>query len=89
MDAPSGEFNFTRLERVIFGPGKIEALGKELEKRGLSRAVVVTGQEFNLGNAQLANGAHGLGNFAPQRIRRSKNTHDVFISRCKQPTDAS
>ncbi len=51
MDAPSGEFNFTRLERVIFGPGKIEALGKELEKRGLSRAVVVTGK--TLGGSKL------------------------------------
>ena len=44
MSAPVGEFFFTKLEKVIFGPGKIDALGKELERRGLARAVVVTGK---------------------------------------------
>ena len=39
-----GEFNLSKLERVISGPGKIEALGPELEKRGLQRAIVVTGK---------------------------------------------
>lgn len=51
MEAPSGEFNFTRLERVIFGPGKIESLGRELERHGLSRAVIVTGK--SLGASRL------------------------------------
>lgn len=41
-EAPVGEFNLTRLERVIYGPGKIAALKDELERRGLQRAVVVT-----------------------------------------------
>jgi alcohol dehydrogenase len=40
--APVGEFNLTRLERVIYGPGKISELGPEVERRGLSRALVVT-----------------------------------------------
>jgi alcohol dehydrogenase len=40
--ALAGEFNLSRLERVIYGPGKIAALGEELERRGLKRAVVVT-----------------------------------------------
>jgi maleylacetate reductase len=40
--APTGEFNLTRLERVIYGPGKIQALKDEMERRGLKRAVVVT-----------------------------------------------
>lgn len=40
--APTGEFNLTRLERVIYGPGKIAALKDEMERRGLNRAVVVT-----------------------------------------------
>jgi alcohol dehydrogenase class IV len=44
VEAPIGEFNFTRLERVIFGPGKIAALSNELDRRGLKRAVVVTGK---------------------------------------------
>jgi alcohol dehydrogenase class IV len=41
-EAPSGEFNLSRLERVIYGPGKIRVLKEEMERRGLKRAVVVT-----------------------------------------------
>ena len=51
MQAPSGEFNFTRLERVIYGPGTVAMLGRELERRGLNRAVVVTGK--SLGRSKL------------------------------------
>ncbi len=40
--APTGEFNLSRLERMIYGPGKIAALKDEMERRGLKRAVVVT-----------------------------------------------
>jgi len=42
LEAPVGEFNLTRLERVIYGPGKIAELKAEMEKRGLKRAIVVT-----------------------------------------------
>ena len=42
MQPPIGEFNLSRLERVIYGPGKIKELGAEVERRGLSRALVVT-----------------------------------------------
>lgn len=42
VQAPTGEFNLTRLERVIYGPGKVTALKDEMERRGLKRAVVVT-----------------------------------------------
>lgn len=42
IEAPVGEFNLTRLERVIYGPGKISELKGEMEKRGLRRAIVVT-----------------------------------------------
>ncbi len=42
LEAPTGEFNLTRLERVIYGPGKIAALKDEMERRDLKRAVVVT-----------------------------------------------
>jgi alcohol dehydrogenase len=51
VEAPVGEFNFTRLERVIFGPAKVEALARELDRRGLKRAVVVTGK--TLGRSKL------------------------------------
>src|ERR1700722_12179908 len=36
--APTGEFNLSRLERVIYGPGKIKALHDEMERRGVKRA---------------------------------------------------
>ncbi|HEX4134357.1 MAG TPA: iron-containing alcohol dehydrogenase [Bryobacteraceae bacterium] len=42
LEAPVGEFTLTRLERVIYGPGKVSALKEECEKRGLKRAIVVT-----------------------------------------------
>src|SRR6185312_17397052 len=42
MQAPVGEFNLTRLERVIYGPGKVSELKGEMERRGLKRAIVVT-----------------------------------------------
>jgi alcohol dehydrogenase len=42
VNAPMGEFNLTRLEKVIYGPGKIEMLGPEVDRRGLTRALVVT-----------------------------------------------
>jgi hypothetical protein len=35
MEAPNGEFNFTRLEWVIFDPGKVAASPRELDRRGL------------------------------------------------------
>jgi maleylacetate reductase len=40
--APVGEFNLSRLERVIYGPGKVVALKDEMERRQLQRALVVT-----------------------------------------------
>jgi len=42
IQAPAGEFNLSRLERVIYGPGKIAALKDEMERRELYRALVVT-----------------------------------------------
>ena len=46
MKAPEGEFAFTRLEKVVFGPGKVAELGAELDRRSCSRAVVVTGKSL-------------------------------------------
>jgi alcohol dehydrogenase len=51
MTAPNGEFSFTRLEKVVFGPGKVAELGEELARRGSRRAVVVTGK--SLGSSPL------------------------------------
>jgi alcohol dehydrogenase class IV len=51
MTAYVGEFDLSRLERVISGSGKVSTLGHELERRGLQRAIVVTGK--TLGNSPL------------------------------------
>jgi alcohol dehydrogenase class IV len=51
VEAPNSEFNFTRLERVIFGPGKVAKLANEMDRRGLKRALVVTGK--TLGSSRL------------------------------------
>ncbi len=68
MSAPSGEFSFTRLEKVIFGPGKIAELGPELARRGLQRAVVVTGRSLGrsaaLGRVTAVMGERCAGVFA-------------------------
>jgi alcohol dehydrogenase len=42
VNAPVGEFNLTRLERVVYGPGKVALLKDEMERRHLERALVVT-----------------------------------------------
>ena len=44
MPTDSREFNLSGLERVVSGPGSVERLPHELERRGLERAVVVTGR---------------------------------------------
>jgi len=46
-----GEFNFTRLENVLYGPGKVGTLSRELSKRNAKRAVIVTGH--TLGKSKL------------------------------------
>jgi maleylacetate reductase len=77
MDAPNAEFNLSKLEHVISGPGKVSALGEELERRGLKRAIVVTGK--TLGSSNLldkvtnAAGARCAGVFrgAKQHVPRS------------------
>src|ERR1700722_9891210 len=43
--------NIPRLEKVAFGPGKAADLGRELERRGLTRALIVTGK--TLGASKL------------------------------------
>src|SRR5271163_2249810 len=51
MDKTSGEYHFTRLETVVFGAGKVEALGRELSRRNAKRALIVTGK--TLGRSKL------------------------------------
>ncbi len=51
MEPLSGEYKFTRLESVLFGPGSVAALARELDRRRLRRAVVITGR--TLGRSKL------------------------------------
>ena len=44
MRTDSREFNLSGLERVVSGAGCVERLAHEVERRGLERAVVVTGR---------------------------------------------
>jgi alcohol dehydrogenase class IV len=46
MQPPEGEYRFTNLEKVLYGPGKLMAIGPELDRRGLKRALVITGQSL-------------------------------------------
>jgi len=47
MEALSGEYTFTRLERVVFGPDSVSALGRELQRRGCKRALIITGHTLS------------------------------------------
>jgi alcohol dehydrogenase len=75
--APVGEFNLTRLERVIYGPGKVAVLKDEMERRQLQRAVVVTTEVVAglpiLGAVTSALGSHCAAVFtgAVQHVPRS------------------
>ena len=51
MDKTTGEYHFTRLETVLFGVGKVDALGSKLSRRGAERALIVTGK--TLGRSKL------------------------------------
>ncbi len=51
MDKTTGEYDFTRLETVVFGVGKVVTLGRELSRRGAKRALIVTGK--TLGQSKL------------------------------------
>jgi alcohol dehydrogenase len=50
-DIPSGEFSFTRLEKVIFGAGTIAQLGADLDRRRRQCVVIATGK--SLGASRL------------------------------------
>jgi alcohol dehydrogenase class IV len=51
MTQTAGVYRFGNLESVIFGAGKVAALGEELSRRGARRALVVTGK--SLGASRL------------------------------------
>ena len=54
MGQTAGIYRFGTLESVIFGAGKVAALGEELSRRAVRRALVVTGK--SLGASRLLEG---------------------------------
>ncbi len=51
METSVGVFHFTRLEKVVFGPGQVRKLADEMDRRGLGRAIIATGR--SLGASKL------------------------------------
>jgi maleylacetate reductase len=51
VEALNIDFDLSRLERVMSGPGKVAKLGEELDRQGLARAIIVTGK--TLGGSTL------------------------------------
>src|SRR5258707_14187835 len=87
MDKTTGEYDFTRLETVVFGVGKVEALGRELSRRGARRALIVTGK--TLGQSKLldqvksaaGNALAGVFTGAGQHVPSQKGTELVAAGR--------
>jgi len=77
MEALNYDFTLSKLERVMSGPGKVATLGQELERRGLKRAIVVTGKTLggsaSLEKVRAATGARCVAVFkgARQHVPRS------------------
>ena len=57
MIPPSGELAFTRIDKVLFGPGRIAMLGEELARRHVDRALIVTTR--SLGRSKLTDRVTG------------------------------
>ena len=55
-----GEFQFPRLERVVSGAGTVDSLAAELDRRSLTRAIVVTGRTLGA-SSLLTRITHPLG----------------------------
>jgi maleylacetate reductase len=88
VEALNSDFNLSRLERVMSGPGKVAGLGDELARRGLERAIIVTGKTLGsspvLESVKAAAGARCVSVFkgARQHVPRSTvNELEALIER--------
>src|SRR5215211_7655233 len=45
-DALMGTFQLLPVDRVLFGPGRVEALAEEVERLGARRAFIITGRSL-------------------------------------------
>ena len=83
-----GEFNFTRLESVIYGPGKISTLSRELSRRNAKRALIVTGKTLGrsslLDKVKAAIGPALAGVFAETSQHVPSKTVDALIAEARR-----
>jgi hypothetical protein len=68
MDKTIGEYDLARLETVVFGGGKVEALGRELSRCGARRALIVTGFE-----------KHGIKQLGFWTVAIGESNNDLFL----------
>jgi alcohol dehydrogenase class IV len=80
MEPINADFTLSKLERVMSGPGKVSALGEELDRRGLKRTIVVTGKTLGgsplLGKVRAAAGARCVAVFKGARQHVPRSTVD-------------
>jgi alcohol dehydrogenase len=83
-----GEFNFTRLESVLYGPGKVALLSRELSKRGAKRTVIVTtrtlGKSKLLDKVKEAAGAALAGVFAETSQHVPASTVEALVAEARR-----
>lgn len=88
MHPLSGQFNFTRLENVIYGPDKLSALSGELERRGAKRAMLVTaktlGRSKLLERVKAAMGPALVGVFSDTAQHAPSRTVDALVAEARR-----
>ena len=79
-----GEFSLSRLERVISGPGTVDALAAELDRRGCGRALVITGRTLSrsalVARVTRGLGGRGVGVFADTAQHVPASTGDALVA---------
>ena len=87
MHPTVGEFNFTRIETVLHGPGKIAMLWRELSKRNARRAVIVTtrtlGKSKLLDKVKEAAGSALAGVFAETSQHVPSKTVEALVAEAR------
>ncbi|HXW84254.1 MAG TPA: iron-containing alcohol dehydrogenase [Candidatus Binataceae bacterium] len=84
----SGEFGFTRLERVIYGAGRVRDLGRVLERYRLRRALIVTGASLGrsalLDSVKAAAGTSLGGVFSGAKQHSPARTVDALADQARE-----
>ena len=88
MNPTSGVYRFTRLESVIFGAGSVASLATELQRRRVSRALIVTGASLSrsklLDRVKQAAGAALGGVFTGAAQHVPSKTVDALVEEARR-----